>query len=86
MDKLIYLDNAATTFPKPEDVYKRMDEVNRNFAFNSGRGGYKAARYAAVIIEDTKSKLLNLANATGSAKIVFAPSVTIAINQILQGI
>lgn len=36
--KTIYLDNAATTFPKPESVYTEMDYVNRNLAVNTGRG------------------------------------------------
>ena len=43
MGRIIYLDNAATTFPKPECVYKRMDYVNRNLAVNAGRGSYELA-------------------------------------------
>ena len=35
---MIYLDNAATTFPKPDLVYEKMDDVNRNYAINAGRG------------------------------------------------
>ena len=38
---MIYLDNAATTFPKPEEVYTAMDKANRELAFNAGRGAYK---------------------------------------------
>ena len=37
----IYLDNAATTFPKPECVYQAMDEIARTGAVNAGRGEYK---------------------------------------------
>ena len=44
--KTIYLDNAATTFPKPESVYTEMDYVNRNLAVNTGRGSYSLRRYA----------------------------------------
>ena len=36
---MIYLDNAATTYPKPEEVYIALDKANRN-AFNTGRGSY----------------------------------------------
>ncbi len=43
---MIYLDNAATTYPKSENVYKALDEANRELAFNSGRGSYKCARMA----------------------------------------
>ncbi len=40
MDKLVYLDNAATTFPKPESVYTAMDTFYRSFGVNPGRSGY----------------------------------------------
>lgn len=40
---MIYLDNAATTFPKPENVYQALDNANRNNAFNAGRGHYAGA-------------------------------------------
>ena len=43
---MVYLDNAATTYPKPETVYKALDTGNRN-AFNTGRGSYKVARMIA---------------------------------------
>lgn len=54
---MIYLDNAATTFPKPENVYRAMDKMNREGAVNAGRGSYKLAQEASKIIADTKSKI-----------------------------
>ncbi|MDD5936768.1 MAG: aminotransferase class V-fold PLP-dependent enzyme [Clostridiales bacterium] len=86
MDKTIYLDNAATTFPKPETVYKKMDETNRNGCVNAGRGGYHLARQATALIDDTKKRIIELVSLVDSSKVVFTPSVTIAMNQILQGI
>ena len=86
VENTIYLDNAATTFPKPEIVYERMDRVNRELAVNAGRGGYKMARAATEIIDDTKAKLLKLVHATNDEFVVFSPSITIALNQILNGI
>ncbi|MBE5916692.1 MAG: aminotransferase class V-fold PLP-dependent enzyme [Pseudobutyrivibrio ruminis] len=83
---MIYLDNAATTFPKSESMLARMDEVNRNLAVNAGRGSYKAARQADEIIANTREKLLRLANANGVADIFFTSSATIAFNQIIGGI
>ena len=44
MEKVYYFDNAATTFPKHENVYKAMDEANRDYAVNAGRGAYALAR------------------------------------------
>lgn len=83
---MIYLDNAATTFPKPERVYTALETANRELSFNAGRGSYKAARAASAIIDDTKNRLLSLFHATGYADIVFTPSVTHALNQVLNGL
>lgn len=83
---MIYLDNAATTFPKSEHVYAAMDQVNRNLAVNAGRGSYAAAKTASSLISETKDKLSTLFHANGIADIVFTPSVTHAINQVLWGL
>ena len=83
---MIYLDNAATTFPKPERVYTALETANRELSFNAGRGSYQAARAASAIIDDTKNRLLSLFHATGYADIVFTPSVTHALNQVLNGL
>lgn len=83
---MIYLDNAATTFPKPERVYTALETANRELSYNAGRGSYKAARAASAIIDDTKNRLLSLFHATGYADIVFTPSVTHALNQVLNGL
>lgn len=83
---MIYLDNAATTFPKPEKVYQVMDKVNREMAVNAGRGSYKLAQQATRLIDDTKKKILKLVQADSHAEVIFTPSVTIALNQIIYGI
>ena len=41
MEKVYYFDNAATTFPKHVNVYKAMDEANRDYAVNAGRGAMR---------------------------------------------
>ena len=83
---MIYLDNAATSFPKSEAVYLEMDRVNRTLSVNSGRGSYKAAKEASEIISATRDKLLELFNAKGLADVILTPSVTHAINQVLYGL
>ncbi len=83
---MIYLDNAATTFPKPEVVYQAMDKANRELSINAGRGSYKLAREASKLIGDTKQQLRSLVNADISAAVVFTPSITIALNQVIQGL
>lgn len=82
---MIYFDNAATTFPKPECVYKTVEEVQRNFAFNSGRGTYKSARKANQLVEGTREKIAALLKCS-SQNVVFSPSATIAMNQVLCGL
>ena len=83
---MIYLDNAATSFPRPEPVYQEMDRINRTLSVNAGRGGYKAAREASTIIYDTRKKLAELFHCTGKADVVLTPSVTQAFNQVLNGL
>ena len=82
---MIYLDNAATTYPKPEKVYEVMDDWNRNKAVNAGRGDYKKAREASELIAQTKDLLRNLIHAEKNADVIFSPSATIAANQIING-
>lgn len=86
MEGYIYLDNAATTFPKPEAVYLAMDEANRTYAVNAGRGSYALAQKAEEIIQKTRKQILALAQAKEEAEVVFTPSATLACNQILGGI
>ena len=86
MEEYIYLDNAATTFPKPEAVYRALDWANRNAAVNAGRGSYALAEQAKQLIEDTRGLLLTLTKAKTAAEVVFTPSATFACNQIFGGL
>lgn len=83
---MVYLDNAATTFPKPESVYRAMDKMNREGAVNAGRGSYKAAQAASRLITETKTKIRKLIHIDASSAVVFSPSITIAMNQIINGL
>ena len=82
----VYLDNAATTFPKPSEVYDYMMDMYKNYGINAGRGKSSSAVNIDMIIEDTRKMLKNLVNAKDSYEAVFAPSATIALNQILFGL
>ena len=83
---MIYLDNAATTFPKPDIVYETMDSMSRNAAVNAGRGSYRLAREASKLVAETKQLLREMLQVDISASVVFTPSVTIAMNQIVNGL
>lgn len=86
MNKQIYLDNAATTFPKPEVVYRAMDKFLREECVNAGRGSYELAKKSMKLIDETRSLLLKLVNGTVNDKVIFSPSATIATNQVLRGL
>lgn len=81
---MIYLDNAATTYPKPEIVYEELDRANRS-AFNTGRGSYKVARDASIIKENVRKKILSLNN-INNGNVVYTNSATNALNDLIFGI
>lgn len=81
---MIYLDNSATTFPKPECVYETIDRVSRN-AFNAGRGAYSQSKEALKTIDDARAAISSFVNIDAS-KVVFTSSATEALNMIINGI
>ena len=83
---MIYLDNAATTFPKPEEVYQAVDYTQRNMAVNVGRGSYKVASDAMKIVDETRYLMAELFGVENPNNVVFAPSATVAANQIIMGL
>ena len=60
---MIYFDNAATTFPKPDIVLDYVDWVQRNMAVNVGRGSYKVAKEAMQITDLAKQRMGELVHA-----------------------
>ena len=82
---MIYLDNAATTYPKPEEVYEKMDMLTREMSVNAGRGSYELARKATDVINGTRAKLADFFGAEDVNDVVFASSATEAANRVLLG-
>ena len=76
---MAYFDNAATTFPKPEQVYTFTDKFYREYGVNVGRGQHKLAFTASKLVSETRELLLELLNCP-TKKVVFTPSATIAMN------
>jgi cysteine desulfurase family protein len=84
---MIYFDNAATSFPKPENVLRALDYANRNYAFNAGRGGYRQATNAQSIIIELKHELCEMVGVQKSEKNVYlTESATLAMNVLIQGL
>lgn len=82
---MIYFDNAATTYPKPEEVYKTLDIANRTMAFNAGRGEYKQSTEAFNLIENTRKKIASIIGRK-SNEVIFNSSATESLNLIINGI
>lgn len=82
---MIYLDNSATTFPKPEEVYQALDYANRHLAFNAGRGSYQQAKEASEIIQKTREEIGGFVGAS-SSDVAFLSSATESLNLIINGL
>lgn len=85
MEKLIYFDNAATTFPKPEEVYRKVDHILRNVGANPGRSGHRMALDANRIILDARDSIARLFNIEDSSRVVFTSNTTEALNIGIKG-
>ncbi|HHT9155021.1 MAG TPA: aminotransferase class V-fold PLP-dependent enzyme [Candidatus Tripitaka sp. YC43] len=83
---MIYLDNAATSFPKPSEVYGEMDEFFRERAANPGRAGYRLSTEAEKGIETTRKALAGLFGAREPQRLVFTLNATDAINMAIKGL
>ncbi|MEQ8200500.1 MAG: aminotransferase class V-fold PLP-dependent enzyme [Syntrophomonadaceae bacterium] len=81
----IYMDNAATSFPKPECVYNAMDHFNRHVGGSPGRGTHNQTLEAGSVLWDAREALAALFNIDDGANIAFMLNVTEALNTALKG-
>jgi len=86
MSKLIYLDNGATSYPKPEEVYRFMDSFYRANGVNPGRSGYDMCIQAVEVVEETRSILTKFFNGTDPNRLVFGYNSTDALNLAIFGL
>nr|WP_091741747.1 aminotransferase class V-fold PLP-dependent enzyme [Marininema mesophilum] len=82
---MIYLDNAATTWPKPRDVATEMARFIEECGASPGRGGHRLAREASQLVEETRLALARLFHAEASENIWFCQNGTHAVNQACKG-
>ncbi len=85
MDNLIYLDNAATTFPKPEAVYTFMDQFYRRAGVNPGRSGYDLCMEAGEMLDNTRKLLARFFHGKDFNRLCFTYNATDALNLIIFG-
>jgi len=85
MSKLIYLDNAATTFPKPKEVYDFMYEFYQNHGVNPGRSGYDMTLETEEVVYSTRKMLTNFFNGTDPNHLTFSYNASDSLNMIIDG-
>ncbi len=86
MNGLIYLDNSATSYPKPEVVYDYMDRFYRNHGVNPGRSGFDAAIETEEVVLETRRLLTGLFNGDDPNRLTFSYNASDSLNMILQGL
>jgi cysteine desulfurase family protein len=83
---MIYLDNAATTFPKPVEVYEQVLRCMENYAANPGRSSHDMAVEASSKIMETRQELSGFFNIPNMLNIIFTGNATEALNIGIKGI
>lgn len=85
MEGLVYLDNAATAFPKPDSVHDYMYEFYRKHGVNPGRSGYDMCMATEEIVHGTRKKLTQFFNGTDPNRLTFSYNASDSLNMIIQG-
>lgn len=83
---MIYLDNAATTFPKPPQVISSMAQAQRTKGANPGRSGHKLSLAAAQEIYDCRQAAADFFHAPGPECVAFVLNCTMALNMVIKGV
>ncbi len=85
MSEMIYLDNAATTFPKPQRVYDYMYEFYQKKGVNPGRSGYDATLETEEMVLGTRKMLTEFFNGTDPNYLTFSYNASDSLNMLIQG-
>lgn len=83
---MIYLDNVATSFPKPDIVYEAIMEAMKEYGANPGRSGHKLALKAGRAIYETRDLLSKFFNIEDPMRIIFTSNATDGLNLAIKGL
>lgn len=83
---MIYFDNSATSFPKPDIVYQKMLDLYKKYGVNPHRGNYKLSFEAGMIVDETRNLVSQFFNGYGKNFVVFTLNATDALNMAIKGI
>jgi selenocysteine lyase/cysteine desulfurase len=86
MSTQIYLDNSATTFPKPDVVYDFMYNFYKKHGVSPGRSGFDAAIATEEVVHETRKMLANLFNGDDPNRLTFSYNASDSLNMVLQGL
>jgi len=84
--EMIYLDNGATSFPKPQEVYEQMDRFYRRAGVNPGRSGFDLCLEAGSMLDETRALLCEFFGGADPNRLVFGYNSTDALNLAIWGI
>jgi cysteine desulfurase / selenocysteine lyase len=82
---MIYLDNAATSWPKPPEVLQAMNDAIAQSGGNPGRSGHRLSIQAARLVYDCRENLAAFFHLADPLRVIFTPNATYAINLVLKG-
>ncbi len=83
---MIYFNNAATTWPKPDSVYKAANDFFRNSGMNPGRSGSMEKVDAVQLIYEIREKVADFFSIKNSAHLVFNSGATESLNTVIKGV
>lgn len=86
MSNLIYLDNSATSYPKPDSVYQFMDSFYRNHGVSPGRSGFDAAIETEEIVHNARKMLCELFKGDEPNRLTFSYNASDSLNMIIMGL
>jgi cysteine desulfurase/selenocysteine lyase len=83
---MIYFDNAATSFPKPEETVNSVHHFLTSIGGNPGRGGHPLSIDAARLVFEAREKLTAFVNGTNSERMIFTQNGTESLNLAILGL
>lgn len=86
MNRIVYFDNAATSHPKPESVYRAVDHFLREVGASPGRSGHRLGLSAGRVVLEARERLARLFNVGDSSRIILTVNCTEALNLAIKGL
>lgn len=83
---MIYFDNSATTYPKPQTVTNAVMSVLRKYGANPGRSGHTMSKESGKIVDKCRETAMNMFGAKSADNVVFTLNCTLAINMVIKGL